>query len=153
MGHYKSNVRDLEFNLFEALELEKALASGEFGDLDWTPVHQMLEEAARMAEGPIARAFAECRPESSDVRPRHAHGADAESFQKSSGGAGGSGEWFGSGSTRGRRGAAPAILTRGRSTSTPSARNRPRVHVSLRPGVAGVIYAIGNERATALGVR
>ena len=26
MGHYKSNVRDLEFNLFEVLELEKALA-------------------------------------------------------------------------------------------------------------------------------
>ena len=34
MGHYKSNVRDLEFNLFEVLELEKALATGEFGDLD-----------------------------------------------------------------------------------------------------------------------
>ena len=34
MGHYKSNVRDLEFNLFEVLDLEKALATGEFGDLD-----------------------------------------------------------------------------------------------------------------------
>ena len=26
MGHYRSNVRDLEFNLFELLELEKVLA-------------------------------------------------------------------------------------------------------------------------------
>ncbi len=28
MGHYKSNVRDLEFNLFEMLDLEKVLATG-----------------------------------------------------------------------------------------------------------------------------
>ena len=54
MGHYKSNVRDLEFNLFEVLELEKVLAGGEFGDLDGDSVHQMLEEASRLAEGPLA---------------------------------------------------------------------------------------------------
>jgi Acyl-CoA dehydrogenase N terminal len=29
MGHYKSNVRDLEFNLFETLGLEKVLAGPE----------------------------------------------------------------------------------------------------------------------------
>ena len=46
MGHYKSNVRDLEFNLFEVLELEKALATGEFGDLDGESVRQMLDEAS-----------------------------------------------------------------------------------------------------------
>ena len=28
MGHYKSNVRDLEFNLYEVLDLEKVLATG-----------------------------------------------------------------------------------------------------------------------------
>jgi alkylation response protein AidB-like acyl-CoA dehydrogenase len=59
MGHYKSNVRDLEFNLFEVLDLEKALASGEFGDLDGDSVRQMLEEASRQAEGPLAESFAE----------------------------------------------------------------------------------------------
>jgi alkylation response protein AidB-like acyl-CoA dehydrogenase len=59
MGHYKSNVRDLEFNLFEVLELEKALATGEFGDLDGESVRQMLQEAAKLAEGPVAEAFAE----------------------------------------------------------------------------------------------
>ena len=58
MGHYKSNVRDLEFNLFEVLELEKALASGDFGDLDVESVRQMLDEAARLAEGPVAESFA-----------------------------------------------------------------------------------------------
>ena len=59
MGHYKGNVRDLEFNLFEVLQLDKALASGEFGDLDGESVREMLTEAARQAEGPLAESFAE----------------------------------------------------------------------------------------------
>ncbi|CAN5713820.1 acyl-CoA dehydrogenase [soil metagenome] len=59
MGHYKSNVRDLEFNLFEVLELDKALAGGAFGDLDGESVREMLAEASRQAEGPVAESFAE----------------------------------------------------------------------------------------------
>ncbi|ORB30167.1 acyl-CoA dehydrogenase [Mycolicibacterium parafortuitum] len=59
MGHYKSNVRDLEFNLFEVLALEKALATGDFGDLDLQSAHEMLAQAAELAEGPVAEAFAE----------------------------------------------------------------------------------------------
>jgi hypothetical protein len=50
MSHYKANVRDLEFNLFEVLEFEKALATGEFGDVDGEAVRQMLAEAARLAQ-------------------------------------------------------------------------------------------------------
>ena len=34
MGHYKSNLRDLEFNLFEFLKIQKVLEAGKFGDLD-----------------------------------------------------------------------------------------------------------------------
>jgi alkylation response protein AidB-like acyl-CoA dehydrogenase len=59
MGHYKANVRDLEFNLFEVLDLEKALATGEFGDLDGEAIRQMLTEAARLAQGPLAESFAD----------------------------------------------------------------------------------------------
>jgi alkylation response protein AidB-like acyl-CoA dehydrogenase len=59
MGHYKANVRDLEFNLFEVLDLEKVLATGEFGDLDGEAVRQMLAEAARLAQGPLAESFAD----------------------------------------------------------------------------------------------
>jgi alkylation response protein AidB-like acyl-CoA dehydrogenase len=59
MGHYKSNVRDLEFNLFEALALEQVLGGGAFGDLDGDSVRQMLSEAARLAEGPVAESFAD----------------------------------------------------------------------------------------------
>lgn len=59
MGHYKSNVRDLEFNLFELLELEKVLDGAEYGDLDADTVREILAEAARLAEGPVADSFAE----------------------------------------------------------------------------------------------
>ncbi|WP_431955836.1 acyl-CoA dehydrogenase [Nocardia lijiangensis] len=59
MGHYKSNVRDLEFNLFEVLGLEEILRTGAFGDLDGETARTMLTEAARLAEGPVADSFAE----------------------------------------------------------------------------------------------
>jgi alkylation response protein AidB-like acyl-CoA dehydrogenase len=59
VGHYKSNVRDLEFNLFELLELEKTLDSGQFGDLTAEAVRAMIREAADQAEGPLAEPFAD----------------------------------------------------------------------------------------------
>jgi hypothetical protein len=34
VGHYISNVRDIEFNLFEVLGLGSVLDSGGYGDLD-----------------------------------------------------------------------------------------------------------------------
>ena len=59
MGHYKSNVRDQVFNLFEVFELDKALGHGEFADLDEETAREMLGEIARLAEGPIADSFVE----------------------------------------------------------------------------------------------
>ncbi|MEU2032286.1 acyl-CoA dehydrogenase family protein, partial [Nocardia amamiensis] len=59
MSHYKSNVRDLEFNLFEVYGLDAVLRSGAFGDLDGDTVRSMLAEAARLAEGPVAEPFAD----------------------------------------------------------------------------------------------
>lgn len=34
MGHYKSNVRDLEFNLFEVFNRQEILGKGIYEDLD-----------------------------------------------------------------------------------------------------------------------
>ena len=56
MGHYKSNLRDLQFNLFELLQLDKVLESGEFGDLDHETAVDMLREVKALAEGPIAES-------------------------------------------------------------------------------------------------
>ncbi|WP_194829393.1 acyl-CoA dehydrogenase [Nocardia sp. XZ_19_231] len=59
MGHYKANVRDLEFNLFEVLGIDKVLDAGAFGDLDTDTVKEMLSEVRRLAEGPLAESFAD----------------------------------------------------------------------------------------------
>jgi len=57
MGHYKSNIRDLEFNLFEFLGLGSLLDSGAYGDLDTDTAKEMLAEVKRLAEGPLAESF------------------------------------------------------------------------------------------------
>ncbi len=57
MGHYRANVRDLEFNLFEVLDVEKTVGTGEFGDLGAEAIRDMLNQAARQAEGPLAEGF------------------------------------------------------------------------------------------------
>lgn len=57
MGHYRSNVRDLEFNLFEVLGLDAVLDSGAYGELDTATAREILREVARLSEGPIADSF------------------------------------------------------------------------------------------------
>jgi alkylation response protein AidB-like acyl-CoA dehydrogenase len=59
VSHYKANVRDLAFNLFEVLDLEKVLATAQFGNLEPDDVRSMLDEAARQAQGPLAESFEE----------------------------------------------------------------------------------------------
>jgi alkylation response protein AidB-like acyl-CoA dehydrogenase len=58
LGHYIANVRDLEFNLFEVLEVGAVLGTGLYSDLDEDTVRTILTEAARLAEGPVAESFA-----------------------------------------------------------------------------------------------
>ncbi|TMS51952.1 acyl-CoA dehydrogenase [Mycobacterium sp. DBP42] len=57
MSHYKSNVRDQVFNLFDVFGLDKALGSGDYTDLDADTAREMLNEMARLAEGPIGDSF------------------------------------------------------------------------------------------------
>jgi alkylation response protein AidB-like acyl-CoA dehydrogenase len=59
LGHYIANRRDLEFNLFEVLNIGTVLGSGRYRDLDVDTVRTMLDEVARLAEGPIADSFAD----------------------------------------------------------------------------------------------
>ncbi|CDO88322.1 butyryl-CoA dehydrogenase [Mycobacterium triplex] len=58
MGHYIANVRDLEFNIFEVLEVGEVLGAGQYSELDADTVRTILSEAARLAEGPVAETFA-----------------------------------------------------------------------------------------------
>jgi alkylation response protein AidB-like acyl-CoA dehydrogenase len=59
MGHYKSNLRDIEFNLFEVLRRQDLLGTGPFADLDTDTARGILAEVNRLATGPIAESFAE----------------------------------------------------------------------------------------------
>jgi alkylation response protein AidB-like acyl-CoA dehydrogenase len=59
LGHYIANLRDIEFNLLEVLRLGDVLESGSYGDLDVDTLRTMLEEVARLAEGPVAESFAD----------------------------------------------------------------------------------------------
>ena len=59
MGHYKSNVRDLQFNLFEVLDIGKVLAGGAYGELDETLANDILDQVRQLAEGPYAASFAD----------------------------------------------------------------------------------------------
>jgi alkylation response protein AidB-like acyl-CoA dehydrogenase len=58
LGHYIANVRDLEFNLFDVLDVGAVLGTGQYSDLDADTVRTILAEAARLAEGPVAESFA-----------------------------------------------------------------------------------------------
>jgi len=59
MGHFKSNVRDIEFNLFEVFGTGQVLGSAPFADLDEQTARGILHEVAKLAEGPLAESFAD----------------------------------------------------------------------------------------------
>jgi alkylation response protein AidB-like acyl-CoA dehydrogenase len=59
MGHYKSNRRDIEFNLFEVLDRQQLLGSGPFAEVDEEVARDMLAEADRLATGPVAESWAD----------------------------------------------------------------------------------------------
>ncbi|MEU3598962.1 acyl-CoA dehydrogenase [Streptomyces sp. NPDC006798] len=59
MGHYKSNLRDIEFNLFEVLGRDKLYGTGPFAEMDADTAKSILEELARLAENDLAASFAD----------------------------------------------------------------------------------------------
>ena len=59
MGHYKSNLRDLEFNLFEVFGRQDVLGHGPYADVDADTAREMLKEVSRLAENELAASFAD----------------------------------------------------------------------------------------------
>ncbi|MFI0987692.1 acyl-CoA dehydrogenase [Streptomyces exfoliatus] len=59
MGHYKSNLRDIEFNLFEVLGRDKVYGSGPFEEMDVETAKSILDEIRRLAENELAESFAD----------------------------------------------------------------------------------------------
>jgi alkylation response protein AidB-like acyl-CoA dehydrogenase len=57
MSHYRSNIRDLEFNLFEVHRLQDYLGGGPFGDLDDEAARDVLHEINRLAGNEWSASF------------------------------------------------------------------------------------------------
>ena len=145
MGHYKSNVRDLEFNLFESLSLEQVLADEAFGDLDGESVRQMLSEAARLAEGPVAESFADSDRHPPTFDPDTHVVSLPEPFKKSLR-AWREGEWFRVGLDEDVGGVpAPSMVQWAVNELVLGA--NPAVFMYMAgPFMANILYGIGNEQ-------
>jgi alkylation response protein AidB-like acyl-CoA dehydrogenase len=83
MGHYKSNLRDLEFNLFEVFKRQDLLGSGPYAELDEDTVRSILDEVNRLAEGPLADSFEDADRNPPKFDPATGSVQMPESFKKS----------------------------------------------------------------------
>src|SRR5487761_1726742 len=82
MGHYKSNLRDIEFNLFEVLRRQDLLGSEPYPELDEETARGILDEVNRLASGPRAAQLPRGRPPPAGIRPGDELGADARVVQE-----------------------------------------------------------------------
>ena len=59
MPHYKSNLRDLEFNLFEVFGAGDRMGKGPYHEMDVDTARDVLREVERLSVGPLAEPFAD----------------------------------------------------------------------------------------------
>jgi len=83
MSHYKSNLRDIEFNLFEVLGRQELLGTGPFAEVDTDTARDMLAEINRLALGPMAESFADADRNPPVFDPATGTVTLPESFRKS----------------------------------------------------------------------
>ncbi|MFD8499095.1 acyl-CoA dehydrogenase [Amycolatopsis sp. NPDC059657] len=83
MGHYKSNVRDLEFNLFEVLNVQDKLGKGVLEDSDEESSRDLLAELNKLATGALADSFADADRNPPVYDPKTFSAKLPESFKKS----------------------------------------------------------------------
>src|SRR5664279_1166873 len=57
LSHYKSNVRDIEFNLFEVFGRDEVLGKGPFEEVDADTAKTILSEVDRLAREDLAASF------------------------------------------------------------------------------------------------
>jgi alkylation response protein AidB-like acyl-CoA dehydrogenase len=83
MGHYKSNLRDIEFNLFEVFGRGDVLGQGPYENVDVDTAREMLKEYTRLAENELAESFADADRNPPVFDPETSSVAMPESFKKS----------------------------------------------------------------------
>jgi alkylation response protein AidB-like acyl-CoA dehydrogenase len=57
MGHYRANLRDIEFNLFVVFRRQDVMGVGPFAELDESTARSILAEVERLATGELAESF------------------------------------------------------------------------------------------------
>ena len=82
MGHYKSNLRDVEFNLFEVFRRQDLFGSGPYAELDEETARSILDEVNRLATGVLADSFEEGDRNAAGVRSGDELGDHARGVQE-----------------------------------------------------------------------
>jgi alkylation response protein AidB-like acyl-CoA dehydrogenase len=83
MGHYRSNLRDLEFNLFELFGVGSTLGTAPFEEMDVDTARQVLAELEHLASGPVAESFADADRHPPTFDPETGSVILPESFKRS----------------------------------------------------------------------
>ncbi|MFI6962037.1 acyl-CoA dehydrogenase [Streptomyces sp. NPDC050149] len=83
MGHYKSNLRDIEFNLFEVLGRDKLYGTGPFAEMDVETAKSILDEVTRLAENELADSYADADRNPPVFDPETNTAPVPDSFKKS----------------------------------------------------------------------
>jgi alkylation response protein AidB-like acyl-CoA dehydrogenase len=83
VSHYKSNLRDIEFNLFEVLGRDEILGQGPFADVDGETARSILAEVDRLAREDLAASYVDSDRNPPVFDPATGEAPIPESFKKS----------------------------------------------------------------------
>ncbi len=83
MSHYKSNLRDIEFNLFEVLGRGEVLGTGPFAEVDTETARAILAEVDRLAREDLAASYEDSDRHPPVFDPQTSTAPMPASFQKS----------------------------------------------------------------------
>jgi alkylation response protein AidB-like acyl-CoA dehydrogenase len=83
VSHYKSNIRDIEFNLFEVLGRDEVLGQGPFEAIDGETARSIIAEMDRLAREDLAASFEDSDRNPPVFDPKTNSAPLPESFKKS----------------------------------------------------------------------
>jgi alkylation response protein AidB-like acyl-CoA dehydrogenase len=83
MSHYKSNLRDIEFNLFEVLGRDAVLGTGPFEEVDADTARAILSEVDRLAREDLAASYVDSDRHPPVFDPQASTADVPEAFKKS----------------------------------------------------------------------
>ncbi|MGN0063983.1 MAG: acyl-CoA dehydrogenase [Nocardioides sp.] len=83
MSHYKTNLRDIEFNLFELLGRDDVLGTGPFAEVDSETAREVLAEVERLSREDLAASYEDSDRNPPVFDPTTHTAPIGESFKKS----------------------------------------------------------------------